>query len=290
MKFLIDECRHISLVSTATDQGHEAYHVNWSGRSGKTDWDLMPKIVADGLIFVTNNARDFRKLFAREPVHAGRMIIVPQVTPSLQRELFSLVLSELDSVAALLNEAIEVTIEDCDLDFIAGSDVGGPQNGLLKFPIYSCHDVFIARAQHPLAQKQGLRLKDLQKFTWMAPKSRPADAALINDAFARAGLAGPSRFIWTDAPMVGTHLLMMDDIVFMTSPAMVIGRLMSRDNAIVMLDIQEPRVERRAARIYPERTRLNPSAMLLMDAVRTDAHHQIGELSYATPLNVEQPL
>jgi hypothetical protein len=40
------------------------------------------------------------------------IIIVPQVTPSLQRELFSLVLSELDSVAALLNEEIEVTIED----------------------------------------------------------------------------------------------------------------------------------------------------------------------------------
>jgi hypothetical protein len=72
----------------------------------------MPKIVADGLTFVTNNARDFRKLFAREPIHAGLIIIVPQVTPSLQRELFSLVLSELDSVAALLNEEIEVTIED----------------------------------------------------------------------------------------------------------------------------------------------------------------------------------
>ena len=78
----------------------------------------MPKIVADGLTFVTNNARDFRKLFAREPIHAGLIIIVPQVTPSLQRErerereLFSLILSELDSVAALLNEAIEVTIED----------------------------------------------------------------------------------------------------------------------------------------------------------------------------------
>jgi ABC-type transporter lipoprotein component MlaA len=72
----------------------------------------MPKVVADGLTFVTNNARDFRKLFARELIHAGLIIIVPQVTPSLQRELFSLVLSELDSVAALLNEAIEVTIED----------------------------------------------------------------------------------------------------------------------------------------------------------------------------------
>ena len=81
MKFLIDECLHTSLVSTAADRGHEAYHVNWLGLSGESDWDLMPRIVADGLTFVTNNARDFRKLFAREPIHAGLVIIVPQVTP-----------------------------------------------------------------------------------------------------------------------------------------------------------------------------------------------------------------
>jgi len=111
LKFLVDECLHTSLVSIATEQGHEAYHITWLGLSGATYWDLMPKVVADGLTFVTNNAHDFRKLFAREPIHAGLIIIVPQVTPSLQRELFSLVLSELDSVAALLNKAIEVTIK-----------------------------------------------------------------------------------------------------------------------------------------------------------------------------------
>lgn len=114
MKFLIDECLHTSLVSTATDQGHEAYHVNWLGLSGETDWDLMPRVVADGLTFVTNNARDFRKLFARESIHAGLVIIVPQVTPSLQRSLFLLVLDELDIDASLLNEAIEITIDDGD--------------------------------------------------------------------------------------------------------------------------------------------------------------------------------
>jgi hypothetical protein len=48
----------------------------------------MPRIVADGLRFVINNARDFRKLFAREPIHSGLVIIVPQVTPSLQPALF----------------------------------------------------------------------------------------------------------------------------------------------------------------------------------------------------------
>jgi len=99
---------------TAMDRGHEGYHVNWLGLSGETDWDLMPRIVADGLTFVTNNARDFRKLFSREPIHAGLVIIVPQVTPSLQRSLFSLVLDELDSDASLLNEAIEITIDDGD--------------------------------------------------------------------------------------------------------------------------------------------------------------------------------
>jgi LysR family transcriptional regulator of abg operon len=187
-------------------------------------------------------------------------------------------------------EALLPRLEQGDLDFVAGSDVGGPDTGLLKFPIYACQDIFIARAAHPLAGLKNLTLKHLQSFSWMAPRSRPADAALINEAFARAGLSGPSRFVWTDAPTVGTHLLMMDDFIFMTSPAMVMGRLIDRDNAIVVLDIKEPRVERRATLIYPATTRLNPSAMLLMEAIRTLAHRQVDKLGYATPLNVESEL
>jgi DNA-binding transcriptional LysR family regulator len=187
-------------------------------------------------------------------------------------------------------EALLPRLEQGDLDFVAGSDVGGPDTGLLKFPIYACQDIFIARAAHPLAGYKNLTLKHLQAYSWMAPRSRPADAALINEAFARAGLSGPSRFVWTDAPTVGTHLLMMDDFIFMTSPAMVMGRLIDRDNAIVVLDIKEPRVERRATLIYPATTRLNPSAMLLMEAIRTLAHRQVDKLGYATPLNVESEL
>lgn len=52
--------------------------------------------------------------FSREPIHAGLVIIVPQVMPSLQRSLFSLVLDELDIDASLLNEAIEIMIDDGD--------------------------------------------------------------------------------------------------------------------------------------------------------------------------------
>ncbi|YCI06425.1 DUF5615 family PIN-like protein (plasmid) [Ensifer sp. D2-11] len=111
MKFLIDECLHTSLVAVAQERGHDCFHVNWLGLSGQTDWDLMPRIVDEDFTFVTNNARDFRKLYAREELHAGLIIIVPQVLPGLQRELFTVILDELGTDSELVNEVIEVTID-----------------------------------------------------------------------------------------------------------------------------------------------------------------------------------
>ena len=111
MKFLIDECLHTSLVAVAQDHGHIGHHVTWLGLSGETDWDLMPRIIAEDFTFVTNNASDFRKLYAREPVHAGLVIIVPQVAPALQRALFKAVLAELAEGGDPVNEAIEVVVD-----------------------------------------------------------------------------------------------------------------------------------------------------------------------------------
>lgn len=111
MKFLIDECLHTSLVTVAQDNGHDGFHVNWLGLSGEKDWDLMPRIVAEDYTFVTNNARDFRKLYSSEEIHAGLIIIVPQVVPALQRDLFTLILEEVASGDGLLNEVIEISIE-----------------------------------------------------------------------------------------------------------------------------------------------------------------------------------
>ncbi|AMS45551.1 DUF5615 family PIN-like protein [Aminobacter aminovorans] len=112
MKFLVDECLHTSLVAVAEGRGHEARHVNWLGLSGETDWDLMPRILAEDFTFVTNNARDFRKLYAQEEIHAGLLIIVPQVAPDKQRELFDALLDELGEDAAVVNEVIEIQLED----------------------------------------------------------------------------------------------------------------------------------------------------------------------------------
>ncbi len=112
MKFLIDDCLHTSLVAVAQSRGHECFHVNWLGLSGETDWDLMPRIVEGNFTFVTNNARDFRKLYAKEELHTGLVIIVPQVLPARQRDLFEAVLEELANEDELLNEIIEISMEE----------------------------------------------------------------------------------------------------------------------------------------------------------------------------------
>lgn len=111
MRFLIDECLHTSLVAVAQDRGHDAIHVNWLGLSGTSDRNLMPRIIAGDFTFVTNNARDFRKLYAREELHAGLIIIVPHVVPARQRELFDAILEVIATEQVLVNEVLELVEE-----------------------------------------------------------------------------------------------------------------------------------------------------------------------------------
>lgn len=116
MKFLIDECLHMTLVDVATGRGHEAHHVNWLGLSGNTDWGLMRRIVDEDFTLVTNNAADFRRLYAREELHAGLVIIVPQVSPDRQRSLFATTLDELAD-EELVNQVIELELAGDELIF-----------------------------------------------------------------------------------------------------------------------------------------------------------------------------
>ena len=82
MKFLIDECLHTSLVATAIQRDHEATHVTYRGWSGAPDWDLTKPILDEAFTFVTNNAKDFRRLYGREDIHAGLLILIPSAPPA----------------------------------------------------------------------------------------------------------------------------------------------------------------------------------------------------------------
>jgi hypothetical protein len=60
---------------------------------------------------VTNNAKDFRRLYAREAIHAGLVILLPNVPPAQQRVLFDAALDDVTD-GGLINQALEVGIID----------------------------------------------------------------------------------------------------------------------------------------------------------------------------------
>ena len=109
VKLLIDECLHTGLVKLATARLYEAYHVAHLGMSGLRDHELMARIRDEDFTLVTNNAIDFRRLFGKEPIHAGFVIVVPNVVPAIQRALFAAVLDYIGD-RDLVNRAIEINL------------------------------------------------------------------------------------------------------------------------------------------------------------------------------------
>ena len=88
MRFLIDECLTVDLVSVAGQAGHDAQHVAHIGKAGWKDWNVV-RYARDGdFVLVTNNASDFRRLYAAQPLHAGLVILIPVVSRTLQQKLF----------------------------------------------------------------------------------------------------------------------------------------------------------------------------------------------------------
>jgi len=65
MRFLIDECLSIDLVSVAGQAGHEAQHVARVGKAGWKDWNVARYAAEGDFVVVTNNASDFRRLSMR---------------------------------------------------------------------------------------------------------------------------------------------------------------------------------------------------------------------------------
>jgi predicted nuclease of predicted toxin-antitoxin system len=117
MKFLIDECLSIDLVSVAGRAGHEAQHVAHVGKTGWKDWNVV-RYASDGdFVLVTNNASDFRRLYAKQPLHAGLVIIIPNVNRPMQQRLFRGALAELATLGEPVNRVLEVDIDGEDITF-----------------------------------------------------------------------------------------------------------------------------------------------------------------------------
>jgi predicted nuclease of predicted toxin-antitoxin system len=110
MAFLIDECLHTSLIEIAHAAGHEAHHVVYLGMQGWKDHELLVQVRERDYTLVTNNAVDFRRLYQHLPVHAGLIILLPNLIPALQRKLFQAALDEIGA-GDLIDEVLEVDLE-----------------------------------------------------------------------------------------------------------------------------------------------------------------------------------
>jgi len=111
VRFLIDECLSVDLVSVAGQAGHDARHVAHIGRAGWKDWNVV-RYARDGdFVLVTNNASDFRRLYAAQPLHAGLIILIPVVDRALQRKLFRAALDELGAIGEPINRVLEVDLD-----------------------------------------------------------------------------------------------------------------------------------------------------------------------------------
>jgi predicted nuclease of predicted toxin-antitoxin system len=117
MKFLIDECLSIDLISTANQAGHEAQHVAHVGKAGWKDWNVVRHASDGDFVLVTNNGSDFRKLYAAQSLHAGLVVIVPAVRRSEQQRLFRGALDALATAGEPINRVLEVDIDGEDMTF-----------------------------------------------------------------------------------------------------------------------------------------------------------------------------
>ena len=110
MRFLIDECLTPTLVADAREAGHEARHVAHVGRAGWQDWNVVRYACAEDFVLVTNNASDYRRLYAAEPLHPGLVILIPNVRRPLQRRLFGSALAHLAGIGEPVNQVLEADL------------------------------------------------------------------------------------------------------------------------------------------------------------------------------------
>lgn len=170
------------------------------------------------------------------------------------------------------SEKILERLYDGEFDFVAVG-VGGftLRDGFHAEPIYTANDVVACRPGHPLTKEPNLALADLVGYDWMVPYSRPSDRDAIIDAFVAEDLPPPGRFIGSDAYRIGMKLLLANDFLSMTSPALLMSRLVRDGYGVRLLPVDKPTVKRNASLVSNSDRPMTPAAEALLDAVRIAA-------------------
>lgn len=111
-RLLIDECLHPGLVAIAKERGIVADYGPHIGKTGWQDHNLVPFAIENDYLIVTNNRRDFLKLYMHQSLHGGLIIIVPRLERARMDQLFGLALDTLSAINEdTVNKVIEVLVD-----------------------------------------------------------------------------------------------------------------------------------------------------------------------------------
>jgi predicted nuclease of predicted toxin-antitoxin system len=107
--FFIDECLTLDLVAEAHSRGHHATHVTFRSLNGTADESLAPILLEENFVLVTNNGKDFLKIYSSQEVHPGLIIIIPKDINAVEQvKLFDLVLDVIEPMDTLINKVITI--------------------------------------------------------------------------------------------------------------------------------------------------------------------------------------
>jgi DNA-binding transcriptional LysR family regulator len=186
------------------------------------------------------------------------------------------------AIAQLRNEAPDVRIvvvegyvqsllerlDHGELDLIAGApdSTRVRRRDLQQTFLYVAHDVIVARREHPLASRRKVTLEDMQSYTWMLPYSRSDGFEAMVRAYTEAGLRPPEHIIYSDTATVGLELLASEDYLLMVTPDLI-WPAPGADSPFVVLNADEPTVERQACLMYRNDHTLSAMAQRLRDCI-----------------------
>lgn len=126
MKLFLDECLSPGYVRDLAGRGYPdtVHPINIGLRSARDD-QIVDLAFADDRIIVTANARDFKRLLAKMPIHPGAIIVEPlKRDATFQQIMLALAFIELQLRPAdyMVNRVIEVSAGGGVQPYVLSSD------------------------------------------------------------------------------------------------------------------------------------------------------------------------
>jgi len=94
------------LLTVAKEHGYEAEHVLGLSLGSTPDRVIAARALQRQDVFVTNNARDFRRLYAKFRTHPGLVIVLPSVKFGEQMRLFRKIIEFIESQPNIVDQMV----------------------------------------------------------------------------------------------------------------------------------------------------------------------------------------